>query len=459
MSRIAADYADGLRERPEEVWAQIVERMRQAEQRVRGGFAGVHVAPDSTADVPDAEDVRLVILHPRHPHSRGSADTPALRFVRDAFEHRGSGQRQNRNMVVFLAPDSKRLDELAESTRHYLAWKWVSRRIEELNLSPQQVSQVTENLRRTDEEVTARIAQTYHWVLVPEQPEADRPARISVEKADGASGHLSDRVTDKLNREGLLAGSVAARAIRLDLEQKLPSVWQRGHVAVGELWGYYCRYPYLTRLRDRRVLDEGVASALDLITFEMDGFALAAGFDEATGRYAGLVLPGGNAHFGQVTDATLLVRPDLAIAQDEQDRQPAPAPDPVPDPGSGAASGNGTGAGSGTGTGSGPRLVTGGGTGSGRRSDPGPAPEPEPARPHNTRYFGVYQVSTERYGRDLANLGQEILSQFLAVDGVDLEVTVEVHARRAEGFPDDKVRTVLENARTLHFTQSSFEDD
>ncbi|HEY9472985.1 MAG TPA: AAA family ATPase, partial [Mycobacteriales bacterium] len=375
------------------------------------------------------------------------------RFAEDAREHRGSSQRLNRNMVVFLAPDGKRLDELAEATRHFLAWEWINNRIEELNLSPQQVSQVRENLGRTDEAVTARIAQTYHWALVPEQPDAGRPARISVEKADGGSGHLAERVTDKLTRAGLLAGSVAARAIRLDLEQKLDSVWERGHVAVGELWAYYCHYPYMTRLRDRKVLDEGVASALGLITFQIDGFALAAGFDEATGRYTGLVLPGGDAHFGQVTDATLLVRPDLAIAQDEEDRRPDPVPDPDPEPSPGAGAGPDTGTGGGTGPEPGARSGHGSGPG------PGLRPDPEPAPPRNTRYFGVYRVSTERYGRDLANLGQEILSQLAAVDGADLEVTVEVHARRPEGFPDDKVRTVLENARTLHFTQSGFEDD
>jgi hypothetical protein len=34
-----------------------------------------------------------------------------------------------------------------------------------------------------------------------------------------------------------------------------------------------------------------------------------------------------------------------------------------------------------------------------------------------------------------------------------------VHARKDEGFPDDKVRVVLENARTLKFQQFGFETD
>jgi hypothetical protein len=89
----------------------------------------------------------------------------------------------------------------------------------------------------------------------------------------------------------------------------------------------------------------------------------------------------------------------------------------------------------------------------------GPTPPPAPARPSNTRYFGVYTVDPERYGRDLARLGQEILMQLAAVEDAQLEITVEVQARSAKGFPEEKIRTILENARTLKFQQSSFEDD
>lgn len=82
---------------------------------------------------------------------------------------------------------------------------------------------------------------------------------------------------------------------------------------------------------------------------------------------------------------------------------------------------------------------------------------PEP--PRSTRFFGAYKVDPERYRRDLTRLSQEILQQLTTVDGVQLEVTVEVQAQRAEGFPHDMVRTILENARTLRFEQSSFEDE
>ena len=414
VTRTAADHAEGLREHPEEVWKEIVDRLRSTQAEHPGGFAGVHVAPDSTADVPDCEEVRLVVLHPSLPHSRGSADSAAMRFGEDCFSHRGTAQRTNRNMVVFLAPDSKRLDELMDAAREYLAWDWVHLRREELGLSPTQIRMAQQRRSQSDEAVLSRISQAYHWVIVPDQPDPKAPPSMTVEKAEGADTRLAERVTDRLSRAGLLASLVAARSIRLDLDSKLGGVWGRGHLSVGELWGYYCRHPYLTRLRDRSVLDAGVVSVLDTITWELDGFALAAAFDEATGRYEGLTLPGSAGRYGAVTDSTLLVAPQVALAQ-----------------GPPLACGDGT-------------PAAGGGGG---------APTPR-----NTRFHGVYTIDPERYGRDLTRLSREILQPLAAVDGATLSVTVEIHSERPEGFPDDKIRVVLENARTLRFEQAAFED-
>ena len=89
--------------------------------------------------------------------------------------------------------------------------------------------------------------------------------------------------------------------------------------------------------------------------------------------------------------------------------------------------------------------------GSGTRTEPPPGPK-------NTRFFGVASLNPERYARDLTRLSQEIIQHLAAPEGVELEVRVEITARKPDGFPEDKVRIVTENARTLKFESYGFED-
>ena len=83
-----------------------------------------------------------------------------------------------------------------------------------------------------------------------------------------------------------------------------------------------CTYPYMPRLRDRRVLDEGVVDMPML--WQTDAFALAAAYDEAAGRYVGLWAPTSSTSAPVVNDAMLLVRPDVAQPQLDEEVKPAP---------------------------------------------------------------------------------------------------------------------------------------
>lgn len=435
VTRIARDYADRLRDRPDDVWAEIIRRLTEHEMRARGAFARVHIGSEDTGDIPDDPAARLVIVHPRYRHSRGDEASAAMTFARRALETRGSAQRVNRNMVVFLAPDVRRMEELDEAVRDYLAWRSIAEsedRIRELGLSLQQAAQARNRLKNADQTVALRIADTYHWLLVPVQPQPDRPATWEAQRADGSRERLAERASDKLCQADLLRTVQGARSIRYDLDNQLASVWQHGQIKVGDLWDYYCRHPYLPRLRDRNVLDEGIHGVADELTWDTEAFAIATGHDEPTGRFLGLAIPHQDT-IGQITDQTLLVLPDLALTQREHEIAERP-PDRDGEKGSGAE-----------------KKTNGDGP-------PPPPPPPPPPGPKNTRFFGVARISPERYARDLTRLSQEIIQQLAAPEGVDLEIRVEISARKPDGYPDDKVRNVTENASTLKFEVYGFED-
>src|SRR6266536_5118790 len=448
ITRAARDYADRLRDRPEDVWVEIVARLTAGELRARGAFARVHVGSADTGDIPDDPVARLVIVHPQYHHVRGDEASGAMMFARRALDTRGSAQRVNRNITSFLAADAKRMEELAEAVRDFLAWQNIAGtddRLKELNLTAQQAAQARTRLAGADKAVGLRIADAYHWALVPVQPQPDRPVTWDVVRADGAKERLAERASDKLCQADLLRTVQGARSIRYDLDNRLSSVWQHGHIKVGELWSYYCRHPYLPRLRDRAVLDDGILGVANELTWDAEAFAIATGYDEQTGRFAGLAIPHQDT-IGQVTDQTLLVRPDLALAQRERELAERAA--------AAGVSGREAGGPATEGGASVPAGGTGALTGPADRPD---STEPK-AGPKNTRFFGVARISPERYARDLTRLSQEIIQHLAAPEGVELEIRVEISASKPDGYPDDKVRNVTENARTLKFETYGFED-
>ena len=78
----------------------------ETRSRTRGDFAGVHVCPEDNADIPDTDEARLVILHPKAGPQAQGADSAAKEFAHKATEQRGTANRTNRNMLVFLPPDT-----------------------------------------------------------------------------------------------------------------------------------------------------------------------------------------------------------------------------------------------------------------------------------------------------------------------------------------------------------------
>ena len=280
VTRLAADRAALVP--PDEVDEEI--RRRLGAERERGDFAAVHSAPNGPGDVPDSPEARLVILPPEHSHSSKTEQSPARDFAAQVLEERAGGPRLNRNMLVFLAPDTARLEELRDAARSYLAWKTIQRDQDSLNLDTVQRAQVESRVGEWNDAVTQRIGEAYQWLLVPSGLAGEPDVRWEVTRSTGGEP-LAVRASRKLRTdEGLLSGYSGAR-LRIDLDQVL---WRGDHVEVRQLWSDYTQYLYLARLRDESVLLRAVEDGVSLLTWETDAFAYADSFDEEKGRYVGL---------------------------------------------------------------------------------------------------------------------------------------------------------------------------
>jgi len=176
VARRARDIVEQLlSSRRDEVRAHIVARLREL-CRERGEFNAVHVCPASPAEVPDNAECRLVVLAPGAPHVNRDAASQAMGAARGLLEARSSGARQYRNMVVFLAPDHRRLEELEWGAAEHLAWSEIHDHWEELGLDAFGRNQAESKRREADQAVEARAAETTSGHSSPTSPTRPGPS-------------------------------------------------------------------------------------------------------------------------------------------------------------------------------------------------------------------------------------------------------------------------------------------
>jgi predicted AAA+ superfamily ATPase len=456
VTKTANDYADRLREDEETVWNEIARRLQENHQK-RGAFDRVHTAVQDSADVPDLEATRLVIAHPRYTYQRQDNESAAgMRWARSVIESHGSGTRTHRNSVVILMADGSQREGLESAVRFYLGWQKVRTESDTLNLSAQQVHQADRSIAQFDHAVKDRIRDTYIWAVYPQQSDVSQGFTMEATKVRESAGKsLAERVSIELQRGDLLVTQLAPAILGTTLHTTLKAVWDsEGGITVGQLWAYFTRYIYLSRLANRDVLDRCVHDALTAILVKDEAFAIASGYDEENGRFYGLVtLPNPSVTL-QVTDSTRLVSVDRAEAQISKEAE-ARAADP-----SGSTDGVSGGAVKATENSSerheGNTGALPGGAGTDHRN-PGDGTDELPWH-QPTRYSGSVDITSERYGTVISNVVREIIDP-LQGTGANLSINITITATKTDGFNENSVRTIKENSRQLGFDQQSGFDD
>ena len=429
VNRLAEERAE--RYDADTVNEEIRRRLRE-QARSRGDFARIHDCPASSGDVPDDPEARLVIVGPEQTHSAKAADSPARQAAAEILKNRGTSPRNYANTLLFLAADRARLADLDKAVRQYLAWTSIVNEQDTLNLDAFQSKQAKTKRDHANDAIDARIPEAYCWLLVPTQPDPQGDLVWQEIRQQGAEA-LATRASRKLRNDGLLLTKFAGVLLRTELD-KVP-LWRGSHVSLKQLADDFARYIYLPRLRDQDVLVDAAQEGVALLTWQPEAFAYADGWDETAGRYRGL-RAGQHVRIAVSADS-ILVKPDAAIQQMQAE---APAPEPVPETGP---------------------SVPGGTPGVGAQPSPvGPTPPgPEPKTPQPTRFYGSVRLDATRLSRDAGKIAEEVVQHLTARPGATVEVTLEVQVVIPDGAPDELMRTVTENCRTLKFTSYGFEKE
>ena len=427
VAKLAEGRAEGYRQNLDKIYQEIRRRFSE-NLKDMGDFSRVHVFPSSGHDVRDGRDAGLVVLEPSHTYEKGTGSR-AVMTAEKILELRGNSPRIFKNTLAFLAADHTRLQDLQEGVSLYLAWQSILEDEEQLDLPPHQTKQAQSQLSAVDATVTGRIAETYRWLLVPVQqnPQLNMEWRyIQLSGNDNLAGLASEKmITDEL-----LVTSLAGTRLRMELD-KIP-LWRGDHVLIQQLVDDFARYSYLPMLKDSTVLLEAIRKGLSMMMWEKDSFAYADGYDDVAKRYRGI--QAGSSGVLTDNDTGLLVRPEVARRQmDAETARTDTVTSAITDNGDQK-----------------PKITI--------KPSEGESPG-LPEQNKSKRYHGSVVLDQTRVGRVASQIAEEVIVHLTNLSRVDVKITLYIEAKAPDGVPKHIERTVIENSRTLNFSDSGFESE
>jgi predicted AAA+ superfamily ATPase len=397
---------------------EVERRLRAVKER--GDFHAVHICP-SSADVPDEQEARLVVLPINATHKSGRMDSEALHEASLILENRGDIPRQFKNMLVFLAPDLELAPGLELDLRQYLAWSSVVDDADSLNLDGYQRRQAAQNKERTDEGVDIRLKEAYCWLFVPTQ-EGSRPITWTIVKISGGEGSYVANAVKKLRSAELLLTKWSPALLKMELDKW---IWrEQPNIGIQKLWDYMCKYPYLTRLKDSDVLLQTIREGVRAPAKDYFGYATAV----RENHYLGLRIGSdpGNIY---LDSSSVLLKPDIALRQLSEESNAVEAAKGEEKPK--------------------------------QAQDRGEEPiqtSLDAPLANARRFYGTVDLDATRLGRDAGKIAEEVVQHLQSILGSKVDVTLEINAELPNGIPENIQRTIIENCKTLKFKNFNVEE-
>jgi hypothetical protein len=296
---------------------------------------------------------------------------------------------------------------------------------EQLGLDAAQRRQAKEQIDKTNNTVNTKITETYSWIVLPNQEIGDDgPKEICWNsiRVSGSQENPIARAGAKLVKDGQLITQFSPMNLKLELDRLL---WKdKDCVNIKQLWDYFTTYLYLPRLKDENVFIAAIREGLK----SEDFFAFSNGQD-SKGKYLGLSWKSESIHI--LLDGTsLLIHPEIARKQFEIPVKPSET----------GVSGSGD-----KGTG-------------GTEITPVPGKIPDIKKPVMRRFHGSISLEPTRVARDASRIAEEVLAHLNSIPEATMEVHLEIEVKIPNGAPENVVRTVSENTKTLKFRDAGFEE-
>lgn len=399
-------------------------------------FAGIHIFTPSV-DVPDDYGVglRLVVLPVDAAYSRAEANA-AYRAAEEILRNRGEQPRQRQNRLVFLAPDFDVISRLKDLGRTYLAWSSIVRDIESgaLNQDVSHLNQAKKN--REDAEKTLRqlVREAWKWLLAPyESFEKGAPVLgWESQMISPAALSLVEAIEQKLREEEWLITQWSPIHLNNLLKQWY---FKNGTQEIGaaKVWQDSCHYLYMPRLQNDKVLWEAIGEGVRT----QDFFAFASG--KEGGEYLGFAF-GRNA-IASLDDYSLLISKEAAEAYADALKAAETVGRPTIEQTDTPPTAD---------TGGGEVVVNG---------PVGGAYAPTSAPAAKTQFYGTVELEPISASIQFSDIMAEIIENFTSQYDVEVEISLDIRARKASGFDEKLQRVIKENSNMLKFSAAEFDEE
>lgn len=392
-------------------------------------FDGVHVFTPH-ADVPDDSALRLVLLSPEQAYSREDGRL-AFDAVLDYVRNNGTKPRYRGNRLIFLAPDFGALARLRDCIRVALAWNSIVDDIAgmRLVLDTLQVEQAKKELKGA-EDVLPRVArECYKWLLCPVQPSpTGAKPTVEVFSLNTSGSGLGNEIERVCTENELVINTWSPIHLRAKLKELY---WKTDKPVIGAMvfWEDTLRYLYLSRLKNRSVLEQAIVKG----AASKDFFGTAYGQHEGT--FDGFKLGDANV---QLDDTLLLIEPEAA-KQYEAAQVTTPPEVTVPAEGQGSTT-------------SGTAPIPSNEKGTGTITPPAPTAT---SKAHS--FIGTAEVNAAAAKMRLVQIVEEVISLLASDPQSSVTVRLEISAEFPNGASDQIKRAVSENAASLGFKNKTWE--
>lgn len=416
---------------------EIQKRLKQLLKQ--GPFSGIHFF-NNHEDIPDDQNLRLVVISPTSPHRKKNKESLAIRKASEINSKRGNQPRLNQNRLIYLGADEDTMAQVWNQTKRFLSWESIVNDKLMLNLDQHQIGEAEQGVKDAESRLLGAIKEAFKWVLTPAQEANPRGGLTDIFWEESAIQTMSSDMTELIRKSLEDQERLIPRWSPIHLRTTL-QLWfwreEQNDISTFEVWKAFCCYPYLPRLQDKRVLEEAISSGVQ----STDYFGYA--FSKQNEKYEGLIF--GNVGSVFIDQQSLLIKPETALAQQKAEEPPIPIIDAgEPKTSSSTPFANFTGN----------STVT-----QSANQIPNNSTTSTPQNNEYSRFHGSVSLNPISMGLDAAKIAEEIVQHFMLEDGVTVSIRLEIDAGSNKGISDKIVRIVRENSRSLNFQISEFEND